>query len=446
MGISQIIKEVIVLNINGLISADEIRKEEFNAQILDVNDISQFLAYYALLLHTAVEYLFISKEQTDKISNSILETFYKRFEGTPIAMSNNMYVLTAYLKTMDNYEQLSILSKVTDVDKAEKLFDKVYQWLLEKIKRMEDDLNSFVEDVRGLKEIEFMNSWKEIHTKVQELKTYSSLDAKVSFKIAHQSFLETASYICTNSDVSYLNYFERISKWIENFKIEIQILNKLEVKEILKNLRFHDRIEYNLLIEKNKKERDFNERKIKENLFILKDYYSKKLEEAEKAEMLYQERLDALEEEDKAFFKTKHPEITNEDEFLDAFYEWQAELPDEHFEIDLPCVDVEEIKKEYLRKRKKLQRELELLENIEEENEFYEPFSLLDISFLDGIIKIKSILILAQYTEITIPKNLKEIKDSIMRIDIKTAVQILLSDADTKEKFDDEEIQYLKRL
>lgn len=431
---------------NGLISAEIIRIENFNSMILETKETSQFLAYYALLLHTAVEFLFISQEQANKISNAILETFHKRFEGTPIVMSNNMYVLTAYLKSMDNYNQLSILLKVTNSDEAEKLFDNSYQWLLKKIEEMEERLQSFFNDVIDLKEVEFKKAWAEIHSSVQELKQYSCIDTKLSLKNNHVGFIGVTSYICGKSNFPSLNYIERLSKSIDVFSIEVQIWKKLEVVEILNALRCQHQMEHELSIAKKKKEKNLKEKAIKEKIAYLKESYEREMQEAEKLEELYQNLLDKLEEEDKVLFKSKHPELTDETDFLDAFYAWQSELPDEHFDIDVPCVDMNQIKKEYISKLNNLQEELYALEEDEEDEEPYEEFSIFDFSFLEGMVKIKAILIMAECTPITLPKTLKEIKDSIMRIDIKQAVRILLSNADIQAKLEVSEIDYLKTL
>ena len=95
---------------SGLILMKDANLEEFNMLKLQTENVSQYMAYYALLLNAACQYGVISQIEAEEISKKILESFNKKFKSNSRVMSNNMYVLTCYLMTMKNSEQIEILS------------------------------------------------------------------------------------------------------------------------------------------------------------------------------------------------------------------------------------------------------------------------------------------------------------------------------------------------
>ena len=126
----------------GLMSLNDIKKEEFNLISFRVENISQFLAYYTLILTTACQYGFISEKDSNRISNLILSSLTDRFQFETQLLSNNLYVLTLYLKSMDNFTQVETLSKLYDVNSVNDLFDKANVWISRQISILKSKLKS----------------------------------------------------------------------------------------------------------------------------------------------------------------------------------------------------------------------------------------------------------------------------------------------------------------
>ena len=420
-----------------IISMDKIREEKFNALVLETNGISQFLAYYTLLLKTACEYGFLTSYDAEDISNKILNSFQILFEESVIVMSNNMYVLTAYLKTMTNIEQLEILKKLTDKNQAKMIFEASCKWAFDKVSKMKSQLSFIRNNDLVSYEPRFAFAWKEIMSKVVELSGYSNIDTTFSFKEVHETNTFVVSYNFAK-DFDVKNYFENMSTGIDMFLIEMQIMKKLDAPKIIKNLKHRETTEKLLVKNKIRQEKEKIEKKLK-NLEIA-------YQNIKQAEWEYQQAIIKLEEEFKAIYIKEHSKIFDEDEFFDAFEEWLTTLPQERFNNDGAHIDIQVISMKYKDKKEEFLTKLDKLEKTSEKklrnnwNVFSEEI------YLEELVKIKAVMIMAEYETIQIPQDIKKLKEFISKIKIADAVKVLLMNPDMKDLFDEREITYLRTL
>ena len=420
-----------------IISMDKIREEKFNALVLETSGISQFLAYYTLLLKTACEYGFLTAFDAEDISNKILNSFQTLFEESVIVMSNNMYVLTSYLKTMTNIEQLEILKKITDKNQAKIIFEESSRWAFDQINKMERQL-SFIRN-SGLVSYDprFAFACKEIILKVVELKTYSNVYTTFNFKQVHEAKMFAVSY-CFAKNFNVENYFENVSLGIDLFLMELQIMKKLGAPEIIGNLKHRESTEKMLAENKIRQEKKKIENKLK-NLEIA-------YQNIKQAEWEYQQAIIKLEEEFKATYIKEHSKTFDEDEFFDAFEEWLLTLPKERFNNDGAHIDIQVISMKYKEKKEELLTKLDKFEKTSEKRlkDNWSVFS--EEVYLEEIVKIKAVMIMAEYETIQIPQDIKKLKEFISKIKIADAVKVLLMNPDMKDLFDEKEITYLRTL
>lgn len=430
---------------NGLILINDLKREEFNSLNLKTTDVSQFLAYYVLLLTTACQYGLISDIEAEEVSKLILGTFNEKFKLNSLIMSNNMYVLTLYLQSMNNAEQIEILAGLTK-ETVEKLFEKANIWFSNRINTLEEDVLRVYAKISKLKDETLVYSFKELTTILNECKSYSKIGTTCNFKKVHKSpivlrysFLPIKS-LSSEKD----NYLQALEVIVDAFVNEVSILNELDPVQIMENLKISSATDMNFLIKKNQSKSDAIEKRIQK----LEIEFKEKLEEAKKVSNELDKKLEALEKADRAKFKEMHPELEPE-VFEDAFEEWQLSLPDSHFEFYDTCYDIEDkiekLEEEYNEKRTSLMEELEKLDKVTEA-EFLEKQSEQNVDMsLDTVFKIFAIIEMNKInSEVHVPNNFEELSVALERLDLSLAIKIV--DKTIKPNFSESEIRYLKKV
>lgn len=425
---------------SGLILRKDINKEEFDMLKLETENVSQFLAYYALLLSTACQYGLISQIEAEEISKEILGAFNTKFENESRVMSNNMYVLTCYLLTMKNSEQVKTLSN----NSAQDLFDKANIWFRNELDIIEKMLLEAKAQAYNLKDEIIITSFEEFIMMLQECKTFSKEGTNCDFKKVHQRPVCVIYQNSSKEEFSEKDYLQNLSESVKAFVTEISILNKLNPSELMKNLKSSNKREINRLMVKN----EIKKKKLEEDLKRAKEILYKNLEKARKISIQTSKKLADLERKDREEFKKLKPDLEGR-AFEKAFANWQESLPEEHFEIYNECESEFEISQEARQKYKK--KEQEILRKLDALDKAYdkefldtESIQTIDMS-LDTIFKIYAIIELQKLNpNIRIPLDSQELSDILEKFELAKAVQIVL--ATIKPNFSDVELDYLRKI
>lgn len=422
---------------NGLITAHDIKKEDFNSLSLSVSNISQFLAYYTLILTTAYQYDLISEKEAKKISDLILNSFKETFEFDALVMSNNMYVLTLFLKSMNNVKQLETLSKVSNSKEAKALFDEANIWFSKRINILKYKLSSLTPKVLKIGNQILTDSFNELLSDLKELNTYSSSKTSCNFKKLHDTSI-ILRYPFLHTYVKKENYLDELQSAINSLEKEVCILYKLNPKEIIANLEQSFKEDLDSSIYDN----IHNESKILFQLKELEEEYQRKLKEAQASSNSFDDALHQLELADKETFKKMHPELTG-DAFEEAFEDWQFSLPDSHFEIEEEYIDEMEIKAEYEKKRELLIKKLEDLEKSNEKKVLENNFAQeIDLS-LEVVLKILAMLELFKInSNFHLPETNSKLSNALEKIPLSTAINIITKTI--KPDLSESELSYLE--
>lgn len=425
----------------GLVLREDVNKEEFNMLNLETENVSQFLAYYALLLSTACQYGLICQVQAEEISKMILGTFNEKFEYESRVMSNNMYVLTCYLQTMKNSKQIETLLN----NSAQDLFDKANIWFRKELDICEKMLLEIKAQVYNLKDKIIKESFEDLMYTVTECQSFSKIGTNCDFKKVHKRPVCIVYQFSKKESDSEENYLISLRETIKSFVTEISILNKLNPSEIMKNLKSSHKRELNQIVIKN----EVQKVKLEKELEKAKKTLNEELVRARKISIETSKMLDALEKKDREEFKKLNPNLKG-DAFELAFEEWQESLPEEHFDIfDDECENEFEIsekaRQNYREKELEILKKLDALDKVSD-NEFVEAESVQTMNMdLDSVFKIVSIIEIQKINpDFRIPMNSEELAEMLEKIELAKAVQVVL--ATIKPSFSESEIEYLKNV
>lgn len=427
---------------SGLILRKDINIEEFDMLKLETENVSQFLAYYALLLSAACQYGLISQIEAEEISKEILGAFNTKFENESRVMSNNMYVLTCYLQTMKNSEQIERLSN----DSVQDLFDNANIWFRNELDIVKKMLLEIKASVYKLKDELIIKSFEELTDMVEECKFFSKEGTNCDFKKVHKRPIPIIYQVSYKGLISEENYLQTLSQTVKMFATEISILNKLNPYDLMKNLKNSNKRELNQIIIKN----EVQKRKLEKELEEAKKTLYHELERARKISMHTSKKLEDLERKDREDFKNLNPDLEGE-AFEIAFADWQESLPEEHFEIfdENECENEFEISEKARQKYR--ERELEILKKLDaldkaSDTDFSETESMQTMYMsLDSIVKIEAIIEMQKMNpNIRIPMNSQELSEILEKFNLAKAVQIVL--ATIKPDFSEAELSYLKNV
>lgn len=425
----------------GLVLRQDVNKEELDMLRLETENVSQFLAYYALLLSTAYQYGLISQVDAEEISKEILRAFYKKFENESRVMSNNMYVLTCYLQTMKNSKQIETLLN----NSAQDLFDKANIWFRKELDICEKMLLEIKAQVYNLKDKIIKESFEDLMYTVTECQSFSKIGTNCDFKKVHKRPVCVVYQFSKKESDSEENYLISLRETIKSFVTEISILNRLNPSEIMKNLKSSHKRELNQIVIKN----ELQKVKLEKELEKAKKTLNEELVRARKISIETSKMLDALEKKDREEFKKLNPDLKG-DAFELAFEEWQESLPEEHFDIfDDECENEFEIsekaRQNYREKELEILKKLDALDKVSD-NEFVEAESVQTMNMdLDSVFKIVSIIEIQKINpDFRIPMNSEELAEMLEKIELAKAVQVVL--ATIKPSFSESEIEYLKNV
>lgn len=425
----------------GLILREDVNKEEFDMLKLETQNVSQFIAYYALLLSTACQYGLIGQIEAEEISKRILGTFDEKFGIDSRIMANNMYVLTCYLQTMKNSKQIETLTNNSIQD----LFDKANIWFVSELNIVEKLLLEIKALVYKLNDELIIKSFEGLVIMVQDCKSFSKEGTKCDLKKVHQTVIPMVYQTSHRGEISEKNFLRTLRQTVEKFAIEVSILNKLNPLELMKNIKSSNKRELNQIVLRS----DVQKKKLEKELEKAKNALNDELERASKISMQTRKKLDDLEKEDREVFKKLNPDLEGK-AFEIAFENWQDTLPEEHFDIyDDECEDEFEISEKARQKYREI--ELEILSKLDaldkaSDKDFVEAESLQTMNMsLDTIFKIQAIIELQKLnSNIRIPLNSQELYDALEEFELSKAVQVVL--ATIKPNFSETEIEYLKNV
>lgn len=417
----------------GLKSYVDMRKEQFNTITFKTDGISQFLAYYMLILEAAFQFCLISKEVLENVSNNILSTLDTRFEDNDKLMANNMYALTVYLQTMDNINQLIILTTVS----ADKLFELSGDWFLSKVKNLKQKVFEIKLKSYSFCNLKIEQSWKDLLFLCDEVIYCFKFDTQCSLKKMHNnSLILQYSFI---KDIPFGdNYLHTLETAITSFEKELSILEKLDTVAIINQLETVKEKELKAIHKANNEQIQ----KLNSKLDALDKKHKENLHKAQQINDTYDERFDELTAFDRNQFHLEHPELTDENEFENAFEQWQDSLPDNHYRLEF--IDTITLNNEYLAEKKVILKKLDKAIKKADHQYLNSLSHQIDVS-LENVIKIQSIIIRAT-TEVDfkIPKNYTELHKTVESTNLQDAVKLILSNF--KSVLSDIEIKYLEEI
>lgn len=427
---------------SGLILRKDTNKEEFDIFKLRTENVSQFIAYYALLLSTACQFELISQIEAEEISKEILRSFNEKFETDSKVMANNMYVLTCYLQAMKNSEQLEMLSN----NSAQDVFDNANIWFRKELDIIEKSLLEIKVQVYKLNDELIINSFKDLLWITDEYKSYSKVGTNCDFKKEHKRPVPISYQLSYRGEILEENCLKTLSKTVKMFNIEISILNKLNPSEVMKNLKSSNKRELNQIIIKN----ELQKKKLEKELEKAKKTLYEELERARKISMYASKKLEELEKKDREEFEKLNPDLKG-DTFENAFADWQESLPEEHFDIfdENECENEFEIsdkaRQKYRETEFEILKKLDALDKVSDKD-FSETESMQTMNMsLDSIFKIQAIIEMQKVNpDFTIPMNSEELAEMLEKIELAKAIQVVL--ATIKPNFLDVEIDYLKNI
>lgn len=422
---------MIKMNETTLVSVEELRKEKFNELILNVNSASEFLAYYALLLKNAVEYELLLEEEERKILYLMNSQLNDYFCSNSKVMSNNLYVLTVYLKCHNNIWQLERIRKLRNQEEVDLLFKEVYDWVCFQSKELKNKLANLKSAVSEINDVSVSKEYMYLLRYSDMIANYSSTDSEIVFKKLHKS---------VNCDYNFYSeriatdFIDKIKKCVQQFEIEVLLIKKINIGSLVENLKLNIS---NGMMEK-QEAFEIKVNKVNQELSALKENYYRELELYRKKVEEISEMNDKIAEEQTEEFILEHPELKGQEleEAVEEHLDIVAEMM--YYELDYSEDDLE---MKYEKKKERLENQLEKLENEGFENE------RADMSFnftfnLENVIKIKYILYKAETdVEFSLPQNARKMIVLIDNTDFELAVNYLLNNFNLSNI----EIEYLKR-
>ena len=424
----------------GLILRQDVNKEEFDMLRLETENVSQYLAYYALLLSTACQYGLICQVQAEEISKMILESFNEKFENDSRVMANNMYVLTSYLETMKNSKQVESLLNSSVQD----LFNEANVWFRDELNIIEKMLLEIKAPVYYLEDEVIIKSFEELLNEVMECKSFSKEGTKCDFKKVHKRLVPIQYQLSCKEVIIEENYLKTLKQTVRTFATEISILKLLNPSKIMLNLKCSNKRELNKIILKS----EVQIKKLEKELEEAKRIRDKEFERARKISLHTSQILEDLERKDREEFKKLNPSLVG-DTFELAFANWQETLPEEHFDVFDECEDEFEIIEKARQKYKETELNiLSMLDALDKasDTEFVETQSLQTMNMsLDSVLKILAMLELQKMNpNIRIPLNSQELSEILEKFVLAKAVQVVL--ATIKPNFSEAELSYLKNV
>lgn len=428
------------MNNNMLMSKEDSIRDSFNSSNFNYNETeyleneflkdyfqnNRFILYFVQLLHFALKLNIITKDACNFIVTNLISTIEKEVDGNTILVSNYLYIITIYLKTMSNYDAWIELKNLKSKHDAKSFLTRVSLFYGNNVEYLIKKLASITTVVGKLESIELSNDLVFLRSFVNDLKICLT-DSSVNLKDCH-STNPVITYNFLFTDKSADNYIDRIISIIDQFHTEICMLEKLNAKEVFKQnykqtLSFSGDLSY--------------EDDMDKELEKLKAKYKKKLEKSEKAQEEFDKKITLLEEN----FQKEHSDLS-EEEYEKAFDEYFDNLDDSIFGItyeDSNSIDswYQYEKNSILEKYSEIDRK--------QEKRFRESITFSDnlqICSLKDFILEYGLFALASNGEIIYPQDNNEKIIALDNLDISKCIKLFLKHF--KDNLSDLEVSYLE--
>ena len=231
------------MNNNVLITQEELLKEKFNSQeIINTENIAEFLLYFARILQLGVmeeliggdEFNFISNMLTKAISNCIIIPEDDEFVDDSEQIANYMYVITLYLQSKSNWEAFLELKDLTSIEKAQTFVAEVKSWILKKLTAQILILETNKQNVQKLNMQNVTSCYNSLRKVLNNFMHFDNVSFTFHLKLYHKSSFQPVEYSFLKTDFDYLpNFYEKLSKMISYFILEVSIMAKLNVKSLV---------------------------------------------------------------------------------------------------------------------------------------------------------------------------------------------------------------------
>lgn len=263
---------------NCIITQEEVFCEKFNSdenRIKLDGSVAQYLNYYMAILALACSLGIISKDESENIFK-LFFTSIKQKSSNKIYITNMLYIFSAWLQSMPQWDAFKVLSSIKDLDTADAVLEKAKKWLRKQIVKLKVNLLAFNKTIAKLENPNFTKVYMRL------LKFIDALDpdkTTVCYKSEHTSmqFFLLFEYDFLGDDQKYKNprisLMERINLMISDFIFEMRILLKLNAKELI---AFVEKDFNNTMSEKYSKLEEINE-KYQKQIDMLKEKKRRKL-------------------------------------------------------------------------------------------------------------------------------------------------------------------------
>lgn len=420
-----------------LVRQQDAVKMNFNLERREVDSVANFMRIYLAILQLAFFYNFIDEKQRDSIAGAILIAARKAAKEDEVLVSNIIYIISLRCLELSNFECWELIREVTSSEAAESLVSETKDWF---VKRMLEDLKKAkmgYKKAQNLKNAALISTWKSCYKSMELISGCLNEGAKLELKGMHtQSAVASGLYVPLQSEKG-LTYIDKMENYIHSLWIETSILVKFDAEKIMRaisNERKEARAAFQSKFTPKIEEARAEYNKAVAKLSDLEDSYAKDLKRIEEGEAVYEELLEAFEEE--------HPEL-DEDALLDAFDEYWINCPQYFFE------DRSEVEKKFRARKRLLQEEINICrQNVDlaedckadMENAVDQPDD--DVSLID-ILNEYAIVFLFKEGRIDYPQNAAEKEILISRIPTKEITGIFLENEAERIHLSAKEMTYL---
>lgn len=314
---------------NYMITQEEFIKEQFIDKKIHLDgSVKAFLNYFVAILLMVRDMGIISDERRDSIFGNIALAFESKSKNN-IIITNIMYVLSAWLKSMDLYTAWKELDSIKNLDSAVETLEKSKDWYKRQILEMKSNLLASEKSIRIIDNEKLKISYEKLFNLLGVLEKYD-LNPQFSLKSEHVTNLNSVflpySFI-TEDYKQEDSVIESLKKIYYNFLVEIRIFAKLNGKEFV-------------VFSKEEYDKSETEKAIEE--MELNEKYEELLKQAD------EEYKDALAEARK--FDIRFEKMTKQE---------QEKIPVEEFEH----YDVVRIEREFIKKKEKIKKEWDYAED-----------------------------------------------------------------------------------
>lgn len=412
-----------------LISKQEVLKEAFNNQVFATKEDRQFLMLYMQILNFASEIGATTTERKEEIASLILMEIVNQNENEVLPVSNSLYVLSSWLNCMSNWEAFEKLSMVVDQKTAVEVIDESENWFFKRLDEMAEKLKKVETIVGGLSAQNITKEFNYLFKQVFGLRGFRVSGTHINLKLMHEEAI-FVNYGFLH-EIRGIGAIEKLEKTIEAFSIEISILKKVGIDEIVK---FRNEEETEIVrksFERYKKEVDNSK------LNVIEKNYATEIQMAEKEEADLDKRIEALFQK----YSEEHSELKDE-ELEKTFEDYMERLPESFFKLKY---DKNEIEEKYSKLKNEALAEIEADEKnfeAEEERKFERRGWIETPITLSYALLEYTLVSLVKKGVMMYPETPEERGEILSRITVKNSIKEFLSNEE--RNLSESEVLYLK--